>query len=467
MSKLAELRTQLDAVEAELVILSEKEVLDDAEEARWDELLIERDVIKPEVDKLEARAALADEVKNRTRRTLKGVPEFQRERDEVYTTALSRLDDKVVRSAALRILEDRDESAVPLRTHQVDQVDHLVRSNMDIARRLVVTEHPDYKSAWHKVLMDPQGDHYLTDAERAALRRYYEYRAQSSTSGAGGLAVPILIDPSVILTNQESDNPFLRLCTVIDVNTNVWKGVNAAGMTWSFDTEASAVSDDAITITQPVVGIYMARGFIPYSYEIGEDWPGFQSEMARVLAAGYDELLLSEFTTGAGTGGPTGVITAADASTGVEVASTTDGQFGQEDIYKVWKALPQKYRRNASWMMSVDVMNRVRAFGTADAWHAQTVQLPVGAIDALFGKPVYENDHFPDFSSTTGASNRLMLGDFSCYTIARRRGMEVELVPQIFDVTDNRPTGQRGWFATARIGGNFNNLAGVRLLQNQ
>jgi predicted phage gp36 major capsid-like protein len=45
--------------------------------------------------------------------------------------------------------------------------------------------------------------------------------------------------------------------------------------------------------------------------------------------------------------------------------------------------------------------------------------------------------------------------------------MEVELVPHLVDVTANRPTGSRGWFATARIGGNFANLGGVRLLQNQ
>jgi predicted phage gp36 major capsid-like protein len=34
------------------------------------------------------------------------------------------------------------------------------------------------------------------------------------------------------------------------------------------------------------------------------------------------------------------------------------------------------------------------------------------------------------------------------------------------DVTNNRPTGQRGWFAYARIGGNSVNDLGFRLLVN-
>ena len=33
----------------------------------------------------------------------------------------------------------------------------------------------------------------------------------------------------------------------------------------------------------------MARGFIPYSIEVGQDYPGFASEMSQLLAEGYDE----------------------------------------------------------------------------------------------------------------------------------------------------------------------------------
>ena len=70
------------------------------------------------------------------------------------------------------------------------------------------------------------------------------------------------------------------------------------------------------------------------------------------------------------------------------------------------------------------------------------------------------------FSGTTGASNLLVVGDFRNFVIADRAGMTVELVPHLFDVTNNRPTGQRGWFAWARFGSNSVNDLGFRLLQN-
>jgi predicted phage gp36 major capsid-like protein len=44
--------------------------------------------------------------------------------------------------------------------------------------------------------------------------------------------------------------------------------------------------------------------------------------------------------------------------------------------------------------------------------------------------------------------------------------MSVELVPTLFDITNNRPTGQRGWFAYSRIGGGSANDLGFRLLVN-
>ena len=69
-------------------------------------------------------------------------------------------------------------------------------------------------------------------------------------------------------------------------------------------------------------------------------------------------------------------------------------------------------------------------------------------------------------TSTSNPIGLAVVGDFSNYVIARRGGMSVELVPTLFDVTNNRPTGQRGWFAYARIGGNSVNDLGFRLLVN-
>ena len=70
----------------------------------------------------------------------------------------------------------------------------------------------------------------------------------------------------------------------------------------------------------------------------------------------------------------------------------------------------------------------------------------------------------PDSLSTTGHANLLVVGDFRQYWIARRSGMETELVQHIIGTTSHRPTGERGWFAHARIGGDVGTTAAFRLL---
>lgn len=372
------------------------------------------------------------------------------------------------RDQALRLLDDRQASA-HLRSDQKDEVEKQVRRNTDIARRVLVTETEDYRTAWMKLITQPQP--ILNAEENRAVQAYMEYRAMSEgTTTAGGFGIPVFIDPSIILTAQGTDNPFLELARQVDVNTNQWKGVSSAGVTWAFNyAEGSAVSDSSPTLAQPVVPIYMARGFLPYSIELGQDYPGFADEMATLLSAGYDELLVDKFTRGAGTGSlePTGILTALSANTNVRVALTTGGTVGAPDPYKVWQALPQRFRRNATWLMSVATNNAIRQLGTANVYHAFTVNLPQDWADTLFRRAVRESPYMPDnTTNTTAPIGIAVVGDFSNYLIARRGGMSVELVPMLFDVTNNRPTGQRGWFAYSRIGGGSVNDLGFRLLTN-
>ncbi len=288
------------------------------------------------------------------------------------------------------------------------------------------------------------------------------------TSAAGGYGIPVFIDPSIIMTAQGSGNPFLQIARQVDVNTNIWKGVSSAGVSWSFDAENVEVSDDSPTLAQPVVTVYMARGFIPYSIEVGQDYPSFASEMSTLLAEGYDELLVDKFTRGTGTAEPQGVLTILSATAGNRVGVTTSGvNFGPDDPYKVWKALGQRFRRKASWLMSVDVNNKIRQLATANVFHAYTENLPAEWADQLFGKAVYESPYMPDTTTSTAANSGLaVVGDFNNYLIARRGGMSVELIRHLFSTTTNLPSGTRGWFAYSRIGGGVVNTTGFRLLVN-
>jgi len=382
--------------------------------------------------------------------------------------AVFRLRPHEARDRALRKLDDK-EITRHMRDDSKAQVESMIRSDPQIARRVIVTETDDYRDAWHK-LMTRQHPNLSADEQRA-IDRWEEYRTMvENTTTAGGYGVPVFIDPTIILTAQGSQNPFLQISTVKNVNTNIWKGVTSAGVTWSFDTEGAQVSDDSPTLGQPSVTVHMARGFIPYSIEVAQDYPGFAEEMAGLLAEGYDELLVDKLTRGTGTGEPKGILTAISATSADRVKVTTGGSLGAPDPYKVWAALPQRYRRNASWLMSVDINNTIRQLGTSNVYHAYTDNLPVGWTDVLFNSPVYESPYMPDSTTwTTTASVATVVGDFRGFVIAKRGGMETEYIPHLFQQTTaatglGMPTGTRGIFAYSRIGSDAANTSAFRAL---
>lgn len=391
-------------------------------------------------------------------------------------------------SRALRCLDDNGKH---LSAGAGGQVDTLLRADRSevyepdyIAERLLITETDAYRSGWMRVLQAGQHNMpaMLTGPESDALRAFQELERRHAdvsramnegTNSAGLYGVPVLIDPSIIVTSGAADVPILRVCRIEQVTTNIWKGVSASGMSWSYDDEASQVSDDSPTLAQPTVTVFMPRGFIPYSLEIGMDYPNFASEMSRLLNQGYTDLLAGQLVTGfGGTTSPRGIFTALDANTNVEVVTTTDGQFGGPDVFKVWNALPERYRGRATWVMSVHVESAIRQFaattGSASAYF--TVDLTADGVSRINGRPVIVTDYAPTFATTvpgtTGAANILAVGAFDNYLYANRAGMSVESVPHLVGA-NNRPTGQRGLFAYARHGADSVNDKGFRLLQNQ
>jgi HK97 family phage major capsid protein len=344
-----------------------------------------------------------------------------------------------------------------------------------IAKRILLTENPVYRSAFRKYVRLGSMAAYNHDEQRAvAMFQDFELSraAGEVTTTAGGFGVPVIIDPTIIITSGAADVPMLRVCRVEQVTNNVWKGVSSAGMSWSYDTEAGEVSDDAATLAQPTVSIHMARGYIPYSIEVGQDYPGFATEMGRLLDQGYADLRAAKTMTGTGTGEPWGIFTAIDQTSASEVTPTTDGSFGGVDVFKVWNSLKERYRSRAVWFMSVDVESAIRQFASAAGSSSSyfTVDLTQDGISRINGRPVIVTDYAPTFSGsvpgTTGPQNILVVGDPSNYVHAVRAGMSVEQVPLVVG-SSQRPTGQRGMFAWARDGADSVNDAAFRLLQNQ
>lgn len=455
-----------DALRAEADTLVPDETRDAAAcDARADEIIARAAALKTEISDAEARLAELDELAQRSTAAAKA-PTFIRVPDAPTVADVRSMAPTERRDAAMRHIEAQPAYAISdeNRAHIAKLIDTRNRDTDGdvIAKRLLITETPAYRTAWMKMVT--QTTPALEADEARALN---EFRAASLTDANGGYGVPVMIDPTIILTSGAAAAPILGICRVETITTDEWKGVSSAGTAWSTDGEATAASDDAPTLAQPTVPVYTGRGFIPYSIEVGMDYPSFAAEMSRLLEQGYIDWLAAKTATGPGSSDLTGIFTALDANTNVEVVVTTDGSFGAVDIDKVWAALPERYRPRSRWLFSVDVENEIRGFGSGTATSRFTVDQTADGISRLNGRPVVLTDYAPSFTGTTSAANILVVGDFSNYLVAQRAGMSVELVPHLFDVTSNRPTGQRGWFAWARAGADSVNDLGLRLLQNQ
>ena len=470
----AELRARLEQIDNELRTIHEEagdRPLNDEEQARWDALEAEERELKERLDELErrerVRAARAKwnsvQVCSPVERGLNGEDVTRLDRRAAADRARALLGEDYIASQLPDESRTRLERLILTRNDNVDG-DHL-------ARRILVTEDPDYREAFLRLVTRTAP--VLSPEQVKAVQRWEEFRAMSiGTPAAGGYGVPVLLDPTIILTAQGSPNYFFQLARVETITTNEWKGVSSAGVTWQFRQEASPASDNSPTLAQPTVGTHRADGYIPYSFEVEQDYPGFASEMSRLLAEGYSELLVQKFTTGTGSNEPRGIVTALDADPSVEVATGTAGTLAGGDINKLWAELPIKYRNSwCAWMASTDVNGVIQQLGNNNSIASFTADFTAEGTMRLKGREFYLNDYMDPMPSGTTAANLVIVGDWRNYLIAQRAGMSIELVPHVF-YTDSGggagvPTGQRAWYAWARVGADCINTQAFRLLQNK
>lgn len=463
MDKLSEIQARIEARQAEIDELANLDVITPEQDARLGELVTENRADIAERDRIVARNREIEEVRAAATRYEPGAAPQVLKRVEGYDTAdLRSLRGGELRDRALKVLDDRDV------THHLTDAD--MSKVYDLTRQLgekhnqhlIATMRPEYRSAFGKRMAGREWD--LTDGEKRALD---EVRAWSV--GSDSTVIPELFDPTVIMSNAGAINPIRSISRILTGTADMWEGLYSAGVTASWDQEAAEVSDDDPAFTRPTITAHKAAAFVPFSVEFQGDWEQLGAEVVRMFADAKNRLESDAFANGTGSNQPTGYVYSLNANTYAETTPTTDGAFGVEDLYKTMNALPRRWRPGATWVVSLDVANEIRAFGTAVA-HTYTVDLTEGYNFRLLGLPMVEHSAAPTRTGTTGAENILVLGDFGQFGIYDRIGMSVELVPHLFSTGNGRPTGSRGYYAFWRVGSDWivkgTTPPGV-LLQNQ
>jgi HK97 family phage major capsid protein len=325
-----------------------------------------------------------------------------------------------------------------------------------VAERYLLTGSDAYRSAFAKSITGSVVP--LTVEEGQALSR-----AMTLTDAAGGYAVPFLIDPTIVTTISGTTNPFRAVSRVVNGTSDTWNGVNSGGVTAEWVAEGVEFGDNSPTLTQPSIPAHKAGSFVPFSFEIQEDFTGLEAELRVEMQLAKDDLEAAAFATGTGSGQPTGIVTALVASSPtVIVTSITTDVFAKADVYALRAALGARYRSRATWAADLAIFDSIRGFGSSD--EAFTVDFTAGQIPSILGANLVEASEM-DGVINAGAHNYvLVFGDFNNYVIYDRIGMSIEYVPHLFDPTNNRPNGMRGLLSHWRVGADSRNDNAFRLL---
>ncbi len=333
------------------------------------------------------------------------------------------------------------------------------RSDRDWARGILVRSSDAYESAFSKALSGRHWD--LTAEERTAL--------STLTSANGDYLVPTHLDPTIILTNSGSSNNIRAISRVVSLTSpgdSSWQGITSAGVTASFDAQLTEVSDDTPTFGTVTIPVHKAQAFVQASVEWVAD-SGAASEVLGMFADARDRLEGAAHATGTGTNEPTGIFTALDANTNVEMTSTTAATIGKVDLDSVYRTVPVRWRGRSSWLTNPIWALEIQNLGTALSASYST-NIVDGTTASLYGRPVVESDDAPSTATTTVKDNRIVFGDFSNYVIVDKPGsFSLTYIPVMFNTSNNLPDGRVGWYANWRTGADSVNDVAFRLLQDK
>jgi HK97 family phage major capsid protein len=351
-----------------------------------------------------------------------------------------------------------------------DRIDGMVRSDdsRDWVSRFVNAVGSDaYKSAFAKLIADPQNGHLRFDAaEVAAVREASAIETERSMSigagSGGGFLLPFQLDPTVMLSSAGALNPVRQVSRVVTTAWNEWRGISSDGVTVSYSAEAAQMVDGSPVLAQPNIVCQRWTAFVPFSWELGQDWATLESELVRLIADGRDVNDSTMFYSGTTSSNqPNGIISS--LGTSQQVITSGTAVYAAGDVWSLKEAVPARFQANASFLAHPTILDKTyRLVPNASTSEPALMETRDGP---LVGKPAYE---WSSAGSVVATSSTIMIGgDFSAgYVIADRLGMSAVPIQALFGGTAavHYPTGQAGLAVWGRTGANVVNPNALRVL---
>jgi len=329
------------------------------------------------------------------------------------------------------------------------------------ARYIVEHDGPEYVEGFRRYMTNPAA------GIAHAVRGLSERAAMSLTAANGGVAVPQFLDPTVILTNNGSENEIRGIARVETITVDQWDGVSSAGVTAEWIAENTQVADASPTFSAPTITVHKADAYVEGSIEVISD-SALSGELAGLLADAKANLEATAHAVGSGSGQPFGIVTALGLTTASRVAGSSGAAGAADlvaaDIYALDNDLGARYRQNAKFLGNKAVWNRVRQLGTSNTYHAFWTDFGGGLPSQLIGYDVHKNSAMDSTIVSGSNDDVIILGDFRNYVVVDRMGMELVYNPLVVGA-NQRPTGTVGWVAFWRNGADSVNDAAFRMLR--
>jgi HK97 family phage major capsid protein len=288
------------------------------------------------------------------------------------------------------------------------------------------------------------------------------------TTTTGGYMLPYTFDPTFIKTGAYTPfNPYRQICRVEQIaGSNNWQGVSVGAVAAAYSVESAATVEAGPTFARPSLTAYRATSFITLSRETMQDRPDVASELAVLIDEGKQTNEETQFSVGTGsTVFPAGALVKSKFTVKETI---TDNTFAVADLDATEAALPIRHRAEAVWLLSRAVIRIIQGWETAYGKYFESTlgypaagPLPAGPPGGntglkLLGYPVWETPSAPATVTSDDTIVGLLFAPKN-YMILDRVGMDIEIVPNMFDATTGFPTGDRGLLAIWRNTGNVLN----------
>jgi HK97 family phage major capsid protein len=267
------------------------------------------------------------------------------------------------------------------------------------------------------------------------------------------------LDPTIILTNNGSANPYRQVATIKTTTTNDWNGVTSAGVSAEWTAEGIEAADATPTVGQLKITPQKADAYLFGSFEVLSD-SDIAQQLPDLLADAKDRIEETAFAVGTGTGQPWGVI---PRGTVLSIAGNAATGPRASDVYALMAALPARWRSPRSRPVWLGNLNTINALRNVPAFTGATTSIvnDSGPVPTMLGKPFYESTSIVGAFATT--NKVLAFLDAAQYYIVDRVGMSVVYDPVVLG-TNRRPTGQGAWYAFWRTGADVSAATAVRVL---